>query len=137
MAHAWALSSGFLPLAQATGGCGRFAELPDLNRSLGPGTGSPVENSRTVKCQGIYLSVPEILISLLKKNTTHLANRRSGKNVLLDKHPEWLLRMLEMMNCAEKKCLWQIVSRLYLGGSKARGPANRAHTALLFVFVYL
>lgn len=48
-----------------------------------PRTGdrSPMENSVTAECQGLYLSVPEIPISLLKKNTTHLANRQSGKNV--------------------------------------------------------
>lgn len=98
--------------------------------------GSSVENSATVKCQGIYLSVPEILISLLKKNTTHLANRQSGKNVPLNKYPEWPLRMLEMMNCAKKMPVADCQQAIF-GGSKARGPASRAHTALLFVCVYL
>lgn len=67
-----------------------FRRLPDLNQPHGHETELPTENSIIAKCQGVYLSVPEILISLLKKKNTHLAKRQSGKKCTV----EQILRMV-------------------------------------------
>lgn len=68
-----------------------FLRLPDLNQSHSQETELPIENSTTAKCHGMcvyvwvyvcmcmHIYVPEILIPLLKKKTTHLAKRQSGK----------------------------------------------------------
>lgn len=101
----WAFSSGFLPLAQATGAgvwdrglpaASRFKPTPQTRDSI-----AYRESYYSQVAGYIFICAREPHL-LFKEKATHLAKAQSGKNVLLDKYSGWLFRMFEMMNCVEK-----------------------------------
>lgn len=114
-----------------------FRQLPDLNQPHRHETELLIENRIIAKWQGIHLSVPEILISFLKKKPHIWPKRKVEKMYCWTNIQDSCSECLKWWTAWKKKCLWQIVSRLYLG-VQSQGPCQlSSHSPSVFPCLFI